>query len=335
MATTNETVVALVEVVVVVVKVAHWYKTLAVVLVNLAVDAVGLDARDMRLVHIANSFGHKLHSLILYRVALGIGSYLLHFRRVLAQLLVVLLVGRASTLLVASDKTMHHSVGITSDWRSEVGVVVECQAEVSDVVDGVFRLHHGSERNSLNEVLLALALAVGHKVVERTGESALCAVGLHLVAKLHNKLSECLELCRVGIVVHTIGQGLWLLALCHLTYRFSHCLVGKKHEFLNELVGILRTLEVAAYRFALLVDIKVQFLAVELYRAVLEACGAKLLGKSVELNQVVGVLALISLLWSFRCRFALAVNNTVVLKQLLHFLVGVAAVDLMTVCTMR
>ena len=44
MATANEAVVALVEVVVVVVEVAHRHKTLAVVLVNLAVDAVRLYA---------------------------------------------------------------------------------------------------------------------------------------------------------------------------------------------------------------------------------------------------------------------------------------------------
>ena len=282
----------------------------------------------MRVVNVAHTFRHKLHSLILYRVALGVGSNLLHLRRVLAKLLVVLLVGRASALLVACDESVNHRVGIAADRRCEVSVVVERQSEVTDIVYRILRLHHGAQRHGLYEVLLALTLARRHERVERLGECALRAVGLHLVAELHHELAQRLELCRVGVIVHTIRQRLRLLALCHLAYRFSHGAVGEEHELLDEFVGILRALEVATHRLALLVYVEVQLFAVELHGAVLEACSAQLLSQSVEHDERICVLTLVSALRRCRCRFARAVYHAVLLEQLLHLLVCVAAVRL-------
>ena len=245
-----------------------------------------------------------------------------------AQLFVVFLVGRTSTLLIAGDESVHHSVGIAAYGRCEVSVVVECQSEVSDVVDGVLSLHHGTQSHGLYEVLLALALTSRHKRVERLSQCALRSVGLHLVSELHYKLAQRFQLRRVGIVVYTIGQSLGLFTLCHLADRFSHRSVGEQHKLLDELVGILRVLEVAAYRLALFVYIEVKFLAVELHGSVLEACRAQLLCQTVELNECVGILATVSSLRSRRSRIARSVHNAVVLKQLLHLLVGVAAVRL-------
>ena len=71
-----------------------------------------------------------------------------------------------------------------------------------------------------------------------------------------------------------------------------------------------------------------KFLAVELHGAVLESCRAQLLCQTVELNECVGILATVSALRCWRSRIARSVHHTVVLEQLLHLLVGVAAVRL-------
>ena len=71
-----------------------------------------------------------------------------------------------------------------------------------------------------------------------------------------------------------------------------------------------------------------KFFAVELHGSVLEACRAQLLCQTVELNECVSVLATVSALRSRRCGIARSVHNAVVLKQLLHLFVGVAAVRL-------
>ena len=160
------------------------------VLVNLAVDAVRLDAGDMGVVHVAYALRHKLHSLILYGVALSVGSNLLHLARVFAQFLVMLLVGRTSALLITRQQTVNHRVRIAADRRCEVRVIVERQTEVTRVVDGVFSLHHRTQRHRLNEVLLTLALTCVHKSVQRTCHRTLRAVRLHLISELHHKLAQ-------------------------------------------------------------------------------------------------------------------------------------------------
>lgn len=78
--TTYEAVVLLVEVVIVVAQVAHHDHTLAVVLVYLAIDTVGGDARDVGVIDVAYLVFHKLYHLILDRLTLGILGYLLHVR---------------------------------------------------------------------------------------------------------------------------------------------------------------------------------------------------------------------------------------------------------------
>ena len=206
-----------------------------------------------------------------------------------------------------------------------MGVILEGQSEVTDIVHAVLSLHHGSEGHGLNGLLLALALGLVHEFVERAGDGALRAVGLHLVAELHGEGSERLHLLRIGILVNTIGESLGLAALLHLAHALSHGAVGQEHELLHELVGILRPLVVAADGVSLLVDIKMQLLRVKLHRAVLEALFAQELCQPVEGAELPAVLVL-ELSVDGLCGLTLSVHNTVILQYLLGLLVAVAAV---------
>lgn len=101
MASAYETVVFFVEIVVVVIKVMERHHALTVVLVNLAVDSVALDAADVGVEDLSQLVGHELHHLIFYGVALGVLGNLLHLAAVLTEFLIVVLVGRAAALLIA------------------------------------------------------------------------------------------------------------------------------------------------------------------------------------------------------------------------------------------
>ena len=176
------------------------------------------------------------------------------------------------------------------------------------------------------EVLLAFAGALVHQLVDGARRFALGAVGFQAVAELHDKLAQGFQLLRVGVFVDAVGQGLWPLALFHLAHAFGHGLVGEQHKLFDKLVGVLRPLEVAAHGLALVVHVEVQLFAVELHRAVGEPLLAQLLGQAVELDQLVGVFALVAFgagLWRGLPR---SVLHAVVFEQLLHLLVGVAAV---------
>ena len=73
---------------------------------------------------------------------------------------------------------MYHQVGITTDRRGEVGVVVEGQAIVADILGAVDGLGHGAQGYRLDKVLFALAFHVLEEFV----------VGIHqgrAVAEVH------------------------------------------------------------------------------------------------------------------------------------------------------
>ena len=257
MTATYETEVLLVEVIVVVCDVSHRNHTLAMVLVDSSIDTIARDAADVCIELLAQFVAHELYHLVLDGITLGVLCYLLHVGTMLAKFLVMLLVGTSAALCILGEQAVNHRVWITTDRGGKMRVVLECQAKVTDVVNGVLRLHHGTQGYHLDEVVLWLAFTVSHQLVQALGGGSLGSLGLHLVAELHHELTQGFQLLWVWVVVDTIRQRLRLLAFLRLADAFRNRAVGKEHEFLYKFVGILRTLVVAAHRLALLVDVEV------------------------------------------------------------------------------
>ena len=210
-----------------------------------------------------------------------------------------------------------------------MGIVVERQSIVSDVVYTVFRLHHRTQSYRLDGILLTGAFGIRHQRIQRLGDGTLRATGLHLITELRHKLAQVLEFRRIGLVVDTVRQCLRLLSLLHTSNRLCDGLVGQQHEFLDELVGIFRGLEIGSYRLTCLVDIEMQFLTVELHGTVLETGGTQFLGKGIEFDEHLRILTLIGiLLRSWGRRFTRAILHTIVLQDLLHLLIGITTVTL-------
>ena len=98
--------------------------------------------------------------------------------------------------------------------------------------------------------------------------------------------------------MYSVGQSLCrrlLLALCplllaflslHFSNALSHRAVGKEHEFLNQLRGIGRVLEVAAQRLSLLVDVELHLFRVEVDGSLCEPLLPELLCQQVESRYV-------------------------------------------------
>ena len=89
-----------------------------------------------------------------------------------------------------------------------MGVVVEGQTVVPDVMGRVLRLHHGTQGHGLDELLLALAGGLVHEGVQRARDGALRAGGLQLVAEGRNDLAQVLQLLRIGLVVDAVDESL-------------------------------------------------------------------------------------------------------------------------------
>ena len=111
-------------------------------------------------------------------------------------------------VLIACEQAVYHEVGIAAYGAGEVGVVVESQSVVANVVGSIFGFHHGAQGNSLNEFLFALSFHVGHERVEAFADSAPRASRFQFVAKAHDELAQILQFGGVGLVVNAVGQGL-------------------------------------------------------------------------------------------------------------------------------
>src|SRR3712207_676257 len=326
MTATHEAEVALVELVVVVIQVAHGNHSLAVVVVDLGVNAVACNAADVGVEGLSELVGHEFHHLVLDGIALGVLCHELHVGAMFAEFLAMFLIGAARSLLVAGEESVDDGVGVAAYGGGKVGVVVEGQPEVADVVGGVLGFHHGPERHGLYYFALAFAFDVVHELVNALGHGALGAIGLYFVAEFGDELAQRLHFLWVGIVVNAVGKGLCLAPFLYFSEGLGHGAVGQQHEFLDELVGVLGALEVAAGGLSLFVDVEMELLSVEFHGAVLESFATQLLGQSVEEDEQLGVLTLVAALGSGWGGLSRAVDDAVVLKDLLYFLVGVAAV---------
>ena len=77
----------------------------------------------------------------------------------------MVLISRATTILIACYQAMNHCVRITTNRRSEVGIIIEGKSEVTDVVRSIFRLHHRTKCNRLYHLLFTLTLNIVHQLV--------------------------------------------------------------------------------------------------------------------------------------------------------------------------
>ena len=93
--------------------------------------------------------------------------------------------------------------------------------------------------------------------------------------------------------MHTIYKRLGGLSLGNFTDVLGHLAVGQEHELLDEFVGILGHMDMYTSGLTLLVNVKLNLLAVERHRStLLEAATAQLLSHLIEHGQLLGQVAL-------------------------------------------
>ena len=149
------------------------------------------------------------------------------------------LISRATTVLVTCYQAMNHRVGISTNRRGKVGVIIKSKSEVTDVMRSILRFHHRTECNCLYHLLLTSTLYLVHQLIQRTSSGPLGACRLEFITKLGCKLTQVLELLWVRIVMNTIRKGLCFLAFLHDSDAFCYSLISQEHKLFNQLVGIL------------------------------------------------------------------------------------------------
>ena len=125
------------------------------------------DARDDRIELLADPAGQELNLLHLDAVALGIGGRHLALGGVEGERVELrhLFFGNRVAASMSLDKPVDEEVRIATDGGGEVGIKVECEPEVADVIGGVDGLRHGAQRSGLDQVFLRFALDRGEKLI--------------------------------------------------------------------------------------------------------------------------------------------------------------------------
>ena len=329
-----------IELVIVVVQVAQGNHTLALVLVDFHIQAVFRNARYGAVELLSDAVLHELYLLVLDAGAFSLCSGLLHGAGVFAQFLELTFHHASATLGIAVEQSVHHQVGIAADGTGEVGVVVECQSVMTDVLGAVLGLHHGSEGNHFHQVAGFCFLGIVQHLVQALCHHRIRARWLQFQSETDNELGQVDEFVLVGLVVDTIHEHLAGIVFClwsfavfaTFAYALGHGAVGQQHELLDQFIGILGHLEIHAQGLAVLVDVEARFLTVEIHGALGKSATAHSFGHTVQGDEFLGKVfcrLVFGSLWVNVVAGVLVILGTglaMCLQHLLHFLVDESTV---------
>ena len=181
---------------------------------------------------------------------------------------------------------MHEHVWVTADRRSEVCIVFECKAVVTEIFSVITGLGHCPEREEFYGVVFRRILGCREQIVKLLGYLLAVCRRSHAVAEVAYEVAQVLDLLLVRLVMHTIDKCLGLLAraLCRSVsdalaagrHKLRHSAIGQEHELLDEPVGLLGHLLIDIHRTALLVHLDLHLRTVEAYGSSRESLLAEL-----------------------------------------------------------
>ena len=144
-----------------------------------------------------------------------------------------------------------------------MGIIVESQSVVSDVVCRVARFLHGPDRYGFNQVLFLLSLYVVQQMIDRFRYIRLGSACAESVTKACDELSQIVQFLRIRKIVDTVRQHFGLFTFGSFSYLFRYGTVGKQHKLFYQLIGVFGFLKVDADGFPFFVDLEFHFVAVD------------------------------------------------------------------------
>ncbi len=139
------------------------------------------------------------------------------------------------------------------------------------VLGGVDRFRHGADGDGLDQVLLGTSLYLVEQGVDALGHLGLGTLRFDLVPEAKDEGVEGIQLLRIRDIMHTIDKGAGFLTLGYPADGFRYRLVGQQHELLNQVIGLLRLLEVDTQWLSLLVEVELHLVAFKVDRTRCEA----------------------------------------------------------------
>ena len=143
------------------------YHSLRLVFVQFYVKSPFRYSGDHSVISLSQMFAHEFYLFVFDGSTFGIGGNLLHVRTVVAEILIFCFGYASPSVHVLRYQTMYHHIRKTTDRRSKVGIIIECQTVVSDVVRRITRFLHGTDGYGFNEILFLLSVNIIQQMVDR------------------------------------------------------------------------------------------------------------------------------------------------------------------------
>ena len=177
---------------------------------------------------------------------------------------------------------MHHQVGITTYGRGKVGIIVERQTVVTDIYSRIDRLRHSSYSYRLHQIFLRLSLYVGQQTINTLRKVCFAALGLDFITESGDKSGERSHLVGIGQVVYPIDKRFGLFPVFGFTDKFCYRAIRQKHKLFDQLVRLLRYLEINPYRLATFIYVELNLMTVEIDRTIVKTTLPQLLRQIVQ-----------------------------------------------------
>ncbi|GAE10015.1 hypothetical protein JCM10914_6413 [Paenibacillus sp. JCM 10914] len=194
-------------------------------------------AADDAFEFLADLIQHEFGFLQRLGIPLRIHSHTLPLGRLLRnvshsarQVLMPLLIQRTAALQDLPDHAVNDQIRITPNRRREVGIILRRQAEVTGALRIVLGLLHRSKHHRAKNRLLLRPLNRFQQILECSRMNGV-APSLHMVTEIRGKRHEVLQLLLIRVFMDPVDER-----HLHPVEMFSHGLVGRQHEFLNNLL---------------------------------------------------------------------------------------------------
>ena len=139
-------------------------------------------------------------------------------------------------------------IGITSDRRGEMGIILRSQAEMSAADRHVFCLLHGTQGQAADECFLFGSFNLFQKLLQLL-RMHFTVVGADGVAKVVNEHTQALHLLRVRVIVGTVYKRDILPEII-----FRNGLVGHQHKVLNDFRSCVALIRLNLHRTSLFIQ---------------------------------------------------------------------------------
>src|SRR4051794_12996755 len=102
------------------------------------------------------------------------------------------------------------------------------------------------------------------------------------MSKLLGEQRKVFYLFRIGVIVGTVYEDVFVFTFLHPKNKTCHILIGKQHKLFNKLMRVFSDFRNYSQRFTFFIELKLYFSCLKVYSAFIKAFFAKFMCKIIQ-----------------------------------------------------